>query len=169
MRGPRLSRIAAAVMLLAISPMMASAQTGTSEIRGQALDSQSRGVPRAHITLTDKSNSLVRTETTGDLGEFAFVGLPPGTYRLDADATGFNKVTIERVLAPVDSSTDIPVHFEVGAVTQTIIVSAEQESLQNADAALGNRFDGTRIEELPLNARNIIGLLSLQPGVTRFR
>ena len=162
-----LGRMSAAIIFLTISSMIASAQTGTSSIRGQALDSQSRAVPGAHITLTDVNNRLTRTDLTGGGGEFTFVGLPPGTYRLDAEATGFKKLTIEKVIAPVDSSIEIPVHFEVGAITQAVTVSAAQDSLQSADAALGNAFDTKRIEDLPLNARNIVGLLSLEPGVTR--
>ena len=156
MSGLHLRRISAAIMFLTISPMIASAQSGTSMIRGQALDSQSRAVPRARITVTEENNRLVRTETTGDLGEFAYVGLPPGTYRLDAVAAGFRKLVIEKVIAPVDSSIEVRVQFEVGEVSQTVTVSAAQEPLQNADAALGNTFESTRIEELPLNARNII-------------
>jgi len=77
MSGLHLRRISAAIMFLTISPMIASAQSGTSMIRGQALDRQSRAVPRARITVIEENKRLVRTETTGDLGEFAFVGLPP--------------------------------------------------------------------------------------------
>ena len=119
MSGLHLCRISAAIMCLTISPIIASAQSGTSMIRGQALDSQSRAVPRARITVTEENNRLVRTGTTGALGEFVFVGLPPGTYRLDADAAGFRKPMIEWVIAPGDSSIEVRVQFEVGEVTQT--------------------------------------------------
>lgn len=146
----------------------ARAQTGTSSIRGQALDPQSRAVPGVRITISDEDHKLVRSQITNESGEFSFPGLPPATYHLDAAAAGFKKLTIETVIAGVNVTTEVPVRLEVGEVTQTVLVAAGQEALQTADATLGNTLDGNRIEELPLNARNIVGLLSLQPGVTRF-
>ena len=58
--------------------------------------------------------------------------------------------------------------FEVGAVTDVITVTAANEPpINTSDASIGNAFENKRIVDLPLNARNIVGLLSLQPGVTR--
>lgn len=47
------------------------------------------------------------------------------------------------------------------------ITAAAEAPINTTDATLGNNFESRRIENLPLNARNIVGLLSLQPGVTR--
>jgi Carboxypeptidase regulatory-like domain len=113
-------------MLLALSLATAMAQTGTSAIRGQVLDSQSLAIPSARVTITDESSKLIRTQTAGESGEFAFVGLPPAAYRLDCEAPGFRKLTIERVTAAVDSTADVPLHLEVGEVTQTVTVSSGQ-------------------------------------------
>lgn len=148
--------------------LAAQAQTGTSGIRGQAVNPQAKGIPGAHITLSDESDKVTRSQIANASGEFSFSGLPPGTYRLEAEAPGFKKLTIERVTAAVGVTAEVPVRLEVGEVTQSVTVAAGQEALQTADATLGNTLDGNRIEELPLNARNIVGLLSLQPGVTRF-
>jgi hypothetical protein len=87
---------------------------------------------------------------------------------LDCEASGFKKLAIEHVTAAVDLMADVPVHLEVGEVSQTVIVSSGQAVLETVGASLGNAFYGNRINQLPLNARNILGLLSLQPGVTRF-
>jgi hypothetical protein len=147
---------------------ISQAQTATASLRGQAVDPQGKSVPGAHIAITDANNKVARTQTAGESGEFSFTGLPPATYRLDAEAAGFKKLTIERVTAVVDVTIEVPVHLEVGDLAQVVTVASSQEALETASATLGNPFDGNRIEELPLNARNIIGLLSLQPGVTRF-
>jgi hypothetical protein len=111
---------------------------------------------------------LVRSQMTDGSGEFSFAGVPPAIYRLDAEAPGFKKLTMEHVTATVSVTNEVPLRLELGDVTQSVTVASGQEALQTADATLGNAFDGRRIEELPLNARNILGLLSLQPGVTRF-
>ena len=53
-------------------------------------------------------------------------------------------------------------------VTETItVISGTEAPLNSTDASIGTAFESRRIQELPLNARNIVGLLSLQPGVTR--
>jgi len=158
----------ALLVLATLFSLAAHAQTGTSSVRGQVLDPQARAVPGAYVKISDENNKLVRSQITGESGEFSFPGLPPATYHLDAAAAGFKKLTIERVIAAVGVTTEVPVRLEVGEVTQTVAVSGAQEALQTADATLGNTLEGRRIEELPLNARNIVGLLSLQPGVTRF-
>jgi hypothetical protein len=47
------------------------------------------------------------------------------------------------------------------------VTTAAETALNISDATLGNSFETKRITELPLNASNVVGLLSLQPGVSR--
>jgi protocatechuate 3,4-dioxygenase beta subunit len=84
-------RSAAAVLFLSatVFGVVACAQTGTSTIRGRVLDSQFRGIPGARIAVSDENNKLARSQVTDGTGEFSFAGLPPATYRLDAEAPGF--------------------------------------------------------------------------------
>lgn len=68
----------------------------------------------------------------------------------------------------MDTQRNVDAQLEVGSVAETTSVTAAAEApINTTDATLGNAFDSRRIENLPLNARNIVGLLSLQPGVTR--
>jgi hypothetical protein len=145
----------------------ALAQTGTSSIRGQVRDPQSQAIRGAHVTITDERRSQVRSQTTDSSGAFSFVGLPPAVYQAEFEAAGFKKLTTEHVIATVNETAEIPVQLEVGAVTESVSVTAAAEPLRISDATLGNAFESRRIEQLPLNARNLILLLSLQPGVTR--
>ena len=94
--------------------------------------------------------------------------LPPATYRIEVEAAGFKKSIITNVEAKVDTAVEKDISLEIGAITETVNVSSSGDAtLNTTDATLGNSFESRRIEELPLNARNIVGLLSLQPGVTR--
>jgi hypothetical protein len=95
-------------------------------------------------------------------GEFSFAGLPPATYRVDAEAPGFKKLTIEHVTATVNVTTEVPVRLELGEVSQTVTVSSTPDALQTADATLGNDFDGKRTE-----ARQ--ALPTIDPPLKRFR
>ncbi|HZS10318.1 MAG TPA: TonB-dependent receptor [Blastocatellia bacterium] len=145
-----------------------SAQTGTSSVRGTVTDSQGRAVAGATVTLANAERNFTRTLTTKEDGGYVFSAIPPGTYRIEAEASGFKKVAVSDVSALVDTPIDVSVRFEVGNVTETLNVSASTEApINTTDASIGNSFESRRLIELPLNARNIVGLLSLQPGVTR--
>src|SRR6185295_11970072 len=90
-----------------------------------------------------------------------------GKYNLDVEAPGFKKTSVSNVNALVDTSLDQDVTLEVGAVSETVNVSAGGDApLNTSDATIGVAFENRRIQELPLNARNVVGLLSLQTGVT---
>ena len=145
---------------------LALAQTST--VRGTAADQQGRPIAGATITLTDPAKNFVRTQVTNQDGGYVFSAIPPGTYRVDGEAKGFKKVTVNDVRAMIDTPTALNLNFEVGSVSDVITVSGATEAPINVtDATLGNAFENRRIIELPLNARNIVGLLSLQAGVTR--
>src|SRR5205085_1522534 len=100
---------------------------------------------------------------------FAFDLIPPGTYRLEVEAKGFKKAVRTDVQALVAKPIDLSVGLEVGNVTESVTVSASSsEALVNTqDASLGNNFVSQQITQLPLEARNVNALLTLQPGATR--
>ncbi|HKQ52751.1 MAG TPA: TonB-dependent receptor, partial [Pyrinomonadaceae bacterium] len=81
---------------------------------------------------------------------------------------GFKKASVNEVRALVETPTEINVKLEVGEVTETVSVVATNEApLNTTDATIGNAFEQRRIVQLPVNARNPVSLLSLQPGVSR--
>jgi Carboxypeptidase regulatory-like domain len=144
------------------------AQTGTSSVRGTVKDPQGGAVAGATVTLTNTERNFTRTQTTDAEGGYAFTAIPPGNYRLEAEAGGFKKAAVSDVNALVETPTEINVQLEVGNVSEVVnIVAGGEAPLNTADATIGNAFERRRIEQLPLNARNVVGLLSLQPGVTR--
>ncbi|MDT5060096.1 MAG: hypothetical protein QOH63_555 [Acidobacteriota bacterium] len=144
------------------------AQTGTSSVRGTILDPQGGAVAGATVTLTNTEKNFTRSQVTNEEGVYAFNAVPPGKYRVEAEATGFKKVAISDIQALVDTPTDVSVKLEVGNVSEVVTITSGTEApLNTADATIGNTFESRRIEQLPLNARNVVGLLSLQPGVTR--
>jgi hypothetical protein len=144
------------------------AQTGTSTVRGTVLDQQGNAVPGVTVTLVNPEKNIGRSQTTDGRGSYVFSAVPPGKYRIEAEATGFKKGTVNDVSAQVDTSVDINISLEAGNISETVNISASTEApLNTTDATIGNTFEERRIEELPLNARNVVGLLSLQPGVTQ--
>jgi Carboxypeptidase regulatory-like domain len=155
------------VLLLFCTSAFAQGQ-GNTAIRGSIKDPQGAVVAGAAVTLTNPETNLTRTTTSNDSGQFAFEGLQPGVYSVSVEAKGFKKSVLTQVAALVSKPTDLEVAMEIGDVNETISVTvgAGEALINTQDASLGNNFVSQQITQLPLNARNVTNLLSLQPAVT---
>jgi hypothetical protein len=158
-----------ALLPLILAASLSWSQTGTSTIRGTITDPGGRVVPGATVTLTNTQTNAVRTTKSTDSGGYGFDLITPATYRLEVDAQGFKKKVVDNVKALIGKPTENNVVLDVGTVAETVEVTASsQEALINTeDATLGNNFESIQITQLPLEARNLVDLLSLQPGSTR--
>ena len=164
----RISLLLAASFVLTLFATASLAQSGSSSVRGLVTDPQGSPVAGAAVTLANSERNFSRSQTTNTDGNYLFKPVPAGTYRLEVEMKGFKKSLITTVQAQVDTPTDVNVQLEVGSVSETVnITSAGEAPINTTDATIGNTFDSRRISELPLNARNVVGLLSLQPGVTQ--
>lgn len=159
-----LARLLLICMSIAVS---ASAQTGTSTVRGVVSDQNGAALAGATVTLINTQTNAARTQSTGENGSYIFTSVLPGTYRLTVEATGFKKGEVSNVRALVDSPVDVNVVLSVGETTEIIQVTATNTEvlINTQDASLGNNFVAQQITQLPLESRNVAGLLSLQPGV----
>ncbi len=154
-------------ILLLASPLWG--QTGTSTITGTISDQQNRVVSGATLTLTNQATGAKREGKSNETGNYIFDFLVPGEYRLEVEAKGFKKQTTNNVHAIIGKRTETNVTMEVGAASETVEVSASASAFlaNTEDATLGNNFVSEQITQLPLEARNLVDLLSLQPGATR--
>ncbi len=158
----------ASFLVLILFAATGYAQSGGTTVRGTVKDPQENVVSGATVTLTDPARNFTRTQTTNEDGAYIFNAIPPGTYRLEVTATGFKTASASGLVALVDTPTVRDVQLEIGAVSETVdVTSTAEAAINTSDASLGNSFERRRIVELPLNANNVVGLLSLQPGVTR--
>jgi len=115
--------------------------------------------------LTEKATGLQRTTTSNASGLYQFLDLPPGDYRLEATASGFAKVAVPNITILVKLPSTVPLRLQVAGETTLVNVEGEAPLVNRTDASLGNVVAGDQIEELPIAARNVVQLLSLQPGV----
>jgi len=161
----------AALVLFAITILLLNfswAQQGTSIIRGTVTDPQGNVVVGANVTITNANTGLTRTQQTTNVGTFAFELIPPGQYKVEIAAPNFQK-TVVNVHAQVGSPSDASAQLKVGSATETVEVTATAGTVEvnKQDATLGNTFIAEQIAQLPLEARNVTALLTLQPGVTQ--
>lgn len=163
-------RLVIAVLISTFTSGNTFAQSGTTSVRGIVLDQQGRAIAGATVKLGSADKGLVRTAATNDGGSFTFPTLPPGTYRLEISQNGFKTFVHNDVRALVDTPANISATLDVGDISEIVNVTANSaEALLNTqDAKLGNTFVAGQVTQLPTDAREVINLLTLQPGVTRF-
>lgn len=156
----------AMVWLLCLPAGPAHAQSGTAALQGRITDEQKAAIPGATVTLASPATGLSRTSVSGDDGSYAFVALPPGSYRLTVELPGFRTAVVDGLALLVDRTIQHDVMLQVGSLTESVQVTSEAPVLNTSDASIGNVITGSQIRALPLEGRNVVGLLSLQPGVT---
>jgi hypothetical protein len=128
----------ASLLIVLLLTATGYAQSGSSTVQGTVKDPQGNLVRGATVTLTDPSKNFSRTQQTNDGGAYVFTAVPPGTYRLEVTAPGFKTASASGLLALVDTPTVRDVQLEIGAVTETVDVTAAAEAAINtSDASLG--------------------------------
>ncbi|MFM8392924.1 MAG: carboxypeptidase-like regulatory domain-containing protein, partial [Acidobacteriota bacterium] len=157
------------VMIIALATVAsASAQTGTSSVRGTISDAQGQVIAGATITIRNEARNITRAVTSEGNGAYNITALPPGDYVLEVEAQGFKKSVTTGVKTLVDTASTINLSLEVGAVTEVVTVSSSTEITVNTqDATLGTAIGNNQIIQLPLPDRNPAALLTLQAGVTK--
>src|SRR6202011_1095053 len=161
---PTFLRNTAVVFLLA-GAWSAYSQATTS-LRGTISDSQGLALPTAVLTLTNVENSAARKVISNAVGEYVFVQIPPGTYKIIAERPGFTTATRDHIQLLVNTPATLDLRLEVGTTTETVNVQSETSTVNTVDASIGNAFSEQQVRQLPLQTRNVVELLSLQPGVT---
>ncbi len=145
----------------------AFAQTSTTRISGTVLDASGAVVPRATVTLTNDATGVSERQQTTDAGLYSFPSVPVGVYTLKVEAPGFRTAVRGGVVLQVNTPVNLDVSLEVGATTESVVVSASAEMLQTSSATLGNVVEQRAIVNLPLNGRNPLTLLMYERGVTQ--
>ncbi len=144
-----------------------AAQTSTSRITGTVTDTTGAVVPGATVTATNEATGVAQTQTTTDSGLFAFPSLPVGVYSVKVERTGFKASQKTGNVLEVGTPLGVDIALEPGQVTETVTVQAGAEQLQTSNATIGNVVEQKAIEQLPLNGRNPLTLLVLEPGVVQ--
>jgi hypothetical protein len=134
-------------------------------ITGRVMDQSGAVLPGAQIVLTNLDSSVIYTTTVSADGLYRFPDIPPGVYSLEATKAGFKRFIQRPVLIQVNSTVPIDIVLPVGAATEQVTVSAEEPLLQPETSSLGAVIEERETNDMPLNGRNPVALLSLDPAV----
>ncbi|RPI21971.1 MAG: TonB-dependent receptor [Acidobacteria bacterium] len=158
--------VALALALASLAPV--AAQVLTSPVSGTVTDQSGGVVPDATVTLTNVQTNAAETVVTNDSGAYTFPQVLPGVYNVSAELPGFKRARVEQVRVEVSTPATVDLRMEVGGVTEEVVVTGSQgQTMMNTvNAEINTIVDRARIEELPLNGRNVADLALLQAGVT---
>ncbi len=155
------------IWLFAVLAFLASFAGGqsASQLNGSVTDPTGATVAGAKITLTDTTTALQRTTTSNGAGLYQFLDVPPGDYRLEAKAAGFAAYLASKITLVVKTPSTVHIQLQVAGVAESVTVEGQAPLINRTDASLGNVVEQDQIAELPIADRNVVQLLSLQPGV----
>jgi hypothetical protein len=171
-RRPGIAGLSSGRMLLLTVFLLQTVLAGTlwgQEFRGTIIGSVSdpTGAVVPNALITAKGPQQTYTTKTNGSGNFAIPFVQPGTYEVTAEAQGFKKELKQGVNIDVSQKVNLNFSLQVGATSEEVTVKADAVSVNTADASGGTVMDPEKVQNLPLNGRQVYMLLALTPG-TRF-
>jgi hypothetical protein len=154
-----------AILFVLCSLALAQATSSGGDLRGTVTDPTGAAVVNAKLTLTNPDRGFSRTAETGAAGEYSFPIVPPGIYRLRAEAAGFQPKVLDGVEVRVGDIVTLPVELTVGTVQSEILVTADLPTVEVERTQQANTIEQKSINNLPINRRNYLDFAVLVPGV----
>jgi hypothetical protein len=140
------------------------AQSESATLSGRVSDSSGAAVVGAEVVLTNtQTNAEQRTKTNG-VGLYVFADVHPGAYRVAAGAPGFRVLIKEGLILHVQDELAENFSLTLGAISESITVTADQNNINTTDASVSTVIDQTYVENMPLNGRSFQDLILLTPG-----
>ncbi|MGE5646719.1 MAG: carboxypeptidase regulatory-like domain-containing protein [Acidobacteriota bacterium] len=154
-----------ALLLLALVAVPAFPQATNGSVRGTVQDQTKAVIPGANVTLTNTATNIQFKTTTNNVGIYVFPAVPAGPYKLAAEFSGMAPFEGALTVRVAESAT-VDVVLSTATTTTSITVQ-DVTPLVTADSqSLGHVLERTRIEQLPINGRNVMNLLATVPGMT---
>ena len=141
-------------------------QTSTSLLSGTIFDNSGAVVTGAIVTATNEATGTTLRQLTNNSGLYAFPSIPSGAYTIEVEAPGFKKARQTGNTLAVGTPLTVNITLELGSSTEVVKVEASVEQINTTNATLGDVIERQTVTALPLNGRNPLNLIVLEPGVT---
>ncbi len=157
-------QIALSALLLTAS---AFGQFDTATVLGTVRDSSKLPIAGSSVTLTNVQTGVVTSTTTNDTGDFQFVNVKIGRYKVSAQSKGFKQANASEFAVSVNARQRVDLDLQVGEVTELVTVEAQAAQLETENSSRGTVVGAQQVANLPLNGRNYADLALLVPGVRK--
>jgi hypothetical protein len=137
----------------------------TANIQGVIEDPSGATVAKAKIVLVNTGTGVKQTATSDSSGNYRFVSLAPGDYKISVEVTGFSKSEASVTLL-TEQNLNLPISVKVGSASESVVVSTEAPIVDTADSRNELTLNNEGVTELPIVGRNLVTLVTMAPGVS---
>jgi len=143
---------------------LSPAQIVNASLYGSVADPSGAAIPDATVTATNTATGVGIKTVTDAAGNYLFPSLPPATYNITVEKTGFKTTVISGITLLVDQNARVNAQLQVGGVTTTVEVSGAAPLVETKTASVGTVIGEREVVDLPLNLRRLTTLAELVPG-----
>lgn len=162
-------RLAGWLLMLTLTAMQcassAHAQATNAQIFGKVVDTTGAVIPNVKIEAFNTGTDIGRTTTSSPTGEYVIPSLLIGNYRLHAEAPGFKSYAQVGIVLVGGENARVNVILQIGSVNETVKVSANPPRVNTTSASISTQVSTIQLQQLPLNTRDTLQLITLVPGV----
>ena len=137
----------------------------TASIQGVVQDQSGAGVAKVKVDLLNTATGVITVATTDESGNYRFISLAPGNYKITAESAGFSKSEATVTLL-TEQNLNVPLSLKVGSVSESVIVSTEAPIVDTADSRVQMTLENQGVAQLPIIGRNLVTLVTMAPGVS---
>jgi hypothetical protein len=158
--------VALSCVILLLVAVDAAAQTGQGSLRGYVKDEQGGAVPGVTVTATSAALIQPATAVTDSEGYYRLINLPPGTYSIAAELTGYVGYKREEILLRAGATFQVDVTMKIGTLQESVTVSGDSPMLEVSKPSNVLNISGEFQRDMPIQARrNWSDFLEITPGV----
>ena len=150
------------LLSLLLCAVAAFAQSSTGTLTGVVTDPQQARLPGAKLTLTNEATGVVVSAAANEQGEYTFPLLASGRYKLETEASGFQKNTRTNLVIELGRVVRLDVALSLTQISESVEVTGAAPLLESETATLGQFIENKTIADMPLNGRRVGDLLLLQ-------
>ena len=154
---------AGGILLLFASPL--NAQSTNASLTGRITDSSKGVVPNALVVAINTGTRIHYETVTNATGSYYVTDLPPGTYRIEVEKVGFKAVIKSDLVLHVQDALEINFEMVLGSASESVTVRGGVLPLDTESSTIGTVVEQRKVNELPLNGRNVFNLIELAASV----
>ena len=164
---PRKFRFFVLTILAVTAANRLSGQAIMGTVVGTVRDATGAVVAGAKISAKNDATGTALTTASTSEGNYTIPNVPPGTYDISAQMTGFNTATASRNVVEVQQTTRVDFTLTPGSTNTEVTVTAAAPLVQSTTSDLGHVVESHQIEALPLNGRLFEQLVTIVPGAVQ--
>jgi hypothetical protein len=163
---PLFATATVALVLSTVAVSSLHAQEITGAIGGSVTDPSGAAIPGVSVSARNVGTNATQTVVTNESGVYTFSLLQIGTYEVTAELSGFKRFVRTGLALSVNDRLRVDVKLETGNIDEAITVVGQTPVIHVQDSTIGTLIPGSQVERMPLNGRNVIQLVAMQPGVS---